>query len=279
LKYLAIFSLVLVFSVSAACDRELKEHPISIEHKREIAAGQEATDPSRSVSGTIRFDDALVSKKPENSTLFLIARSKGTTAVPPLAVKRYSLIKFPFEYKIGQENVMVKGAQFEGEIDITARLDMDGVAKAQPGDIEGVVTARAGDAAVEIVLDRMVETVVVSTESASVSGTIRVDPALVDKLPKTTTLFLIARSEGIRRGIPLAVKKVVAVEFPYSFALGQSDVMLPGAGFDGPITLFARVDQDGDAAPTPGDIDGKVSATAGDKNIELVLDNLIGVSQ
>ena len=279
MKYLAIFSLVLVFSASAACDRELKEHPISIELKREITASQEATDPSRSTSGTIRFDDALVSKKPEKSTLFLIARSKDTAAGPPLAVKRYSLVKFPFEYKIGQGNVMVKGAQFEGEIDITARLDMDGVAKAQPGDIEGTVTARAGDAAVEIVLDRIVETVVVPAGSASVSGTIRIDPVLVDKLPKTATLFLIARSEGVRRGIPLAVKKVVAVEFPYSFTLGQSDVMLPGAGFDGPITLFARVDQDGDAAPTPGDIDGKVSATAGDKNIELVIDNLIGVSQ
>ncbi len=174
---------------------------------------------------------------------------------------------------------MVKGAQFEGEIDITARLDMDGVAKAQPGDIEGTVTARVGDIAVGIVLDRVVETVTVSTGSASVSGTIRIDPALVDKLPKTATLFLIARSEGARRGMPLAVKKVMAEEFPYSFTLGQSDVMLPGAGFEGPITLFARVDQDGDAAPTPGDIDGKISATAGDKNIELVLDNLIGVSQ
>ncbi len=133
MRYLAIFSLVLVFSVSAACDRELKEHPISIELKREITAGQEATDPSRSVSGIIRFDDALVSKKPEKSTLFLIARSKDTAAGPPLAVKRYSLVKFPFEYNIGQGNVMVKGAQFEGEIDITARLDMDGVAKGTTG--------------------------------------------------------------------------------------------------------------------------------------------------
>jgi hypothetical protein len=279
LKYLAIFLLILIFSVSAACDRELKEHPISIELKREIAASQGTIDSSGSVSGIIRFDDALGSKKPEKSALFLIARSRGATAGPPLAVKRYSLVKFPFEYKIGQGDVMVKGAQFEGEIDITARLDMDGVAKAQLGDIEGTTTARPGDVAVEIVLDQVVETVAMPTGSASVSGTIRVDPALVDKLPKTATLFLIARSEGARRGIPLAVKKVMAEEFPYSFTLGQSDVMLPGAGFEGPITLFARVDQDGDAAPTPGDIDGKISATAGDKNIELVLDNLIGVSQ
>jgi hypothetical protein len=279
LKYLAIFSLVLVVLASAACDRELKEHPISIELKREITASQEAADPSRSVSGIIRFDDALASKKPEKSTLFLIARSKGATAGPPLAAKRHSLVKFPFEYKIGQGDVMVKGAQFEGEIDITARLDMDGVAKAQPGDIEGTITARTGDVAVEIVLDQVVETVVMPTGSASVSGTIRVDPVLVEKLPKTATLFLIARSEGVRRGIPLAVKKVMAEGFPYSFTLGQSDVMLPGAGFEGPITLFARVDQDGDAAPTPGDIDGTISATAGDKNIELVLDNLIGVSK
>ena len=287
MKYLAIFSLFLVFFSVSACDKELKEHPVSPQLKQQMAAQKEAANEGQFISGLVRIPEELSSRASEKPVLFLIARPEGTSGGPPLAAKRYSLIKFPFEYRIGQENVMLEGNRFEGKITLTARLDMDGFAKASPGDIEGTVTVSAGDEAVEIVLDRVVEATARSAAGdrivgdriagdRSVSGIIRVDPALADRLPKNGALFLIARSEGVQRGMPLAVKKLTAVEFPYSFSLDQSDVMLPDASFEGPITLFARIDHDGDAAPAPGDIDGKISVTVGDKNIELILNNLIG---
>jgi len=58
--------------------------------------------------------------------------------------------------------------------------------------------------------------------------------------------------------------------------LGQADVMLPGALFEGPITIFARLDSDGDAAPAPGDIDGSVATIPGGDQVEIILDHLIG---
>jgi hypothetical protein len=109
-----------------------------------------------------------------------------------------------------------------------------------------------------------------------VSGIIKIDRNLVDQIPEGASLFLIARSEGAQRGIPLAVKKLQGITFPYSFTLGQADVMLPGALFEGPVTIFARLDKDGDAAPAPGDIDGVVAANPGDQQVEIILNHLIG---
>jgi|TARA_B100001079_G_scaffold60967_1_gene51674 hypothetical protein len=276
LKQLAIFSLFCGLFALVACDKELKEHPISPQVQQEMAAREKASDPTRSISGTIEFEESIASKIPENGTLFLIARPEGVTGGPPMAARKHSLIQFPFEFKIGQENVMMEGNSFEGKIKITARWDLDGQPKASPDDVEGSVIVPAGSTEVKIVLDHVIEVEKASAEAKTVTGTIRIDPALADQMPQGASLFLIARSEGVQRGMPLAVKKLAGITFPYAFSLGQADVMLPGAVFDGPVTIFARLDKDGDAAPAPGDIDGKITTNAGDQNAEIVLNRLIG---
>ena len=274
MKRLAIFWLVISFFAVVACDRELKEHPISPQVKKQMDARKKFSDPARSVSGTVDFDESIASKVPKQGTLFLIARPEGVLSGPPLAAKRHSLVKFPFDFKIGQENVMLEGNTFEGNITVTARWDLDGMPKASPDDIDGSVTVTSGSTDVKIVLSHVIEAKKGSTDTM-VSGTIRIDTNLVDQIPEDASLFLIARSEGVQRGIPLAVKKLQGVTFPYSFTLGQADVMLPGALFEGPITIFARLDKDGDAAPAPGDIDGVVTTKPGDQQVEIILNHLI----
>ena len=238
-------------------------------------ARKKFSDPARSVSGTVDFDESIASKVPKQGTLFLIARPEGVLSGPPLAAKRHSLVKFPFDFKIGQENVMLEGNTFEGNITVTARWDLDGMPKASPDDIDGSATVTSGSTGVKIVLSHVIEAKKGSTDTM-VSGTIRIDTSLADQIPEGASLFLIARSEGVQRGIPLAVKKLQGVTFPYSFTLGQADVMLPGALFEGPITIFARLDKDGDAAPAPGDIDGVVATKPGDQQVEIILNHLIG---
>jgi hypothetical protein len=276
LKQLAIFSLISSFFAIVACNQELKEHPISPQVKQQMAAREKAGDPVRSISGTIEFDESIASKIPEQGALFIIARHEGVSGGPPLAAKRHSLIKFPFEFKISQENVMIEGNTFEGSLTITARWDLDGLPKASPDDVEGSVTVPSGSTNVGIMLSHVIQVENASAEAKTVSGTIYIDPALVDQVPEGASLFLIARSEGAQRGMPLAVKKLKEIKFPYSFALGQADVMLPGAVFDGPITIFARLDKDGDAAPASGDIDGSAVTNAGDQHVEIILNHLIG---
>ena len=275
LKQLAIFWLIISFFAIVSCDRELKEHPISPQVKQQMDARKKFSDPALSVSGTVDFDESIAFKVPKQGTLFLIARPEGVLRGPPLAAKRHSLVKFPFDFKIGQENVMLEGNTFEGNITVTARWDLDGMPKASPDDIDGSVTVTSGSTGVKIVLSHVIEAKKGFTDTM-VSGTIRIDPSLADQIPEGASLFLIARSEGVQRGIPLAVKKLQGVTFPYSFTLGQADVMLPGALFEGPITIFARLDKDGDAAPAPGDIDGVVATKPGDQQVKIILNHLIG---
>jgi len=275
LKQLAIFSIVISFFMIFACNRELKEHPISPQVKQQMAAREKAKDPARSISGTIEAGDAIAHILSAQGTLFLIARPEGVTSGPPLAAKRHSLIKFPFKFKIGPENVMIEGNRFEGSLKITARWDLDGLPKASPDDVEGSITVFSGTKDVRIVLDHIIEKQS-SIETKTISGTIRIDPVLHAHMPAGASLFLIARSEGVKRGIPLAVKKIEEVKFPYSFVLSQADVMLPGAVFDGPVTIFARLDKDGDAAPASGDIDGNSLTKVGDQQVEIILNHLIG---
>ena len=275
MKQLAIFWLIISFFTIVSCDRKLKEHPISPQVKQQMDARKKVSDPARSVSGTVDFDESIASKVPKQGTLFIIARPEGVLRGPPLAAKRHSLVKFPFDFKIGQENVMLEGNTFEGNITVTARWDLDGMPKASPDDIDGSVTVASGSTGVKVVLSHVIEAKKGSTDTM-VSGTIRIDPTLADQMPEGASLFLIARSEGVKRGIPLAVKKLQGVTFPYSFTLGQADVMLPGALFEGPITIFARLDKDGDAAPAPGDIDGVVATNPGDQQVEIILNHLIG---
>jgi hypothetical protein len=275
LKQLAIFWLVLTFFSVVSCDQELKEHPISPQVKQQMDARKKVYDPDRSISGTVDFDESIASKVPKQGTLFIIARPKGSLSGPPLAAKKHTLIKFPFSFKIGQENVMLEGNTFEGDITVKARWDLDGMPKASPDDIDGSVTVISGSKNVKIKLDHVIEAKKGLTDKM-VSGIIRIDPNLADQIPEGASLFLIARSEGVQRGIPLAVKKLQGVTFPYSFTLGQADVMLPGALFEGPITIFARLDKDGDAAPATGDIDGVVTTSSEDQKVEIILNHLIG---
>jgi len=276
LKQLAIFSLIFSFFAIVSCDRELKEHPIPPNVKQQMAAREKANDPARVISGTMEFDESIASKVPDQGTLFIIARPEGVSSGPPLAAKRHSLIKFPFEFKIGQENVMIEGNTFEKNITITARWDLDGLPKASPDDIEGSVTVSSGSTDVKILLNRIIGLDKASVEAKTVSGTVRIDPVLEDKIAEGASLFLIARSEGVQKGMPLAVKKLEDIKLPYTFTMGQADVMLPGTVFDGPLTIFARLDKDGDAAPAPGDIDGNTVTKAGEQQVEIILNHLIG---
>ena len=106
---------------------------------------------------------------------------------------------------------MMEGNTFEGILAITARWDLDGLPKASPDDVQGSVTVPSGSKNVRIILNHVIELEKASVEAKTVSGTIRIDSTLADQIPKGASLFLIARSEGAQRGMPLAVKKLEAM--------------------------------------------------------------------
>lgn len=107
--------------------------------------------------GTISVDAKLKSKVDARAVLFIIVHPAGSTAGPPLAVKRIEHPLFPLSYSLGPENVMMPGLSFSGKVLVSARLDKDGnpVTK-QPGDMTGEYKknpVEVGSQNVDIVID------------------------------------------------------------------------------------------------------------------------------
>ena len=269
MKQLALFLSFWGILLISGCDKGLKEHPLPESLKKELARKADPTIHVNDVSGTISLNPEL--KVSPNAKLFIFARPEGMSAGPPLAVKRHSVFQFPFKFDIGQLNTMMEGSQFEGIMNLTARLDQDGNRKSSPGDVEGKIQITAGQKGVQLVLNNLI-----SGDAYNIEGTVNVSEALQKKIPENGTLFIFARSEGVKRGPPLAVKRVADLKLPYEFTLGPQDVMMPGTAFEGPMVLVARIDVDGDARAGLGDIEGFVSAQPGDRNIKLLLNHLTG---
>ena len=271
MKRLTLFCSLLIIILLLGCDKDLKEHPLPESLKKELARKADPTIHNNDVFGTISIDPGLKVGLIPSARLFIFARSEGVDAGPPLAVKRHSVFQFPFEFDIGQLNTMMEGSQFEGAMNLTARLDQDGNRKSSPGDVEGKIQITAGQKGVQLVLNNLI-----SGDAYNIEGTVNVSKALQKKIPENGTLFIFARSEGVKRGPPLAVKRVAELKLPYEFTLGPQDVMMQGTAFEGPMVLVARIDVDGDARAGPGDIEGFVSAQPGDRNIKLLLNHLTG---
>ena len=271
MKRLALFLTFLIIIGLSGCDQGLKEHPLPESLKKELARKADPTIHNNDVSGTIVLNSKLEVRLSPSAGLFIFARPEGIEAGPPLAVKRHGIFEFPFDFEIGQLNTMIEGTQFEGAMNLTARLDQDGNRKSSPGDVEGKVKITAGQKGVQLVLNNMI-----SGDAYNIEGTVNVSEVLKKKIPVNGTLFIFARSEGVKRGPPLAVKRVADLKLPYEFILGPQDVMMPGTAFEGPMVLTARIDVDGDARAGSGDIEGFVSAQPGDRDIKLLLNHLTG---
>ncbi len=103
-----------------------------------------------------------------------------------------------------------------------------------------------------------------------ISGTIRVaDGAAV---PAGATLFVIARTG--ESGPPTAVLRLPAPSFPFDFRLGPEDRMIAAMPWEGPFTVTARIDLDGNATTRDaGGLEGRAAAPAapGDTGIAIAL--------
>jgi len=271
LKQLAVFCIFLIILLVQGCEQKMKEHPLPETLKKQLARKADPTIHDNDISGTISLSPDLKVNRSPAAGLFIFARPEGVETGPPLAVKRHGVFEFPFDFEIGQLNTMIEGTQFEGTMTLMARLDQDGNRKSSPGDVEGTVKVTAGQKGVQLVLDNPIQ-----IEAYNIKGTVDVSEALKSKIPENGTLFIFARSEGVRRGPPLAVQRIPDLKLPYEFTLGPQDIMMPGTAFEGPMVLAARIDVDGDARAGPGDLEGFVGAKPGDRNVKLLLNHLTG---
>jgi len=259
------------FLLFGGCERELKEHK---GHPAVVKKLEMQSDPAlqaKAVSGKVTLDPKIKAGIPQGAVLFVYARAQGVTSGPPVAVRKMTFFQLPQEFSISPADSVMTQDGFDGPLTLSARLDRDGNARAGAGDITGSVDVTTGQKGVTIVLNQVIEEM-----GNKVTGTISLDPVLKAQLPDNKVLFIFARPKGVKRGPPLAAKRIFVTQLPYSFTIGQADTMMPGAEFDGPITLTVRLDQDGNASTAQGDLEGSLETHADAKNVKLVLNHVIG---
>jgi hypothetical protein len=93
----------------------------------------------------------------------------------------------------------------------------------------------------------------------SLTGLVKISPALEDHWPAGAYVFVIARGEG--GGPPYAVRRYDHAKPPFAFALGPDNLMIAGMPAPSRLVVTVRVDQDGDALTRElGDLEGGPSA-------------------
>jgi cytochrome c-type biogenesis protein CcmH len=120
-----------------------------------LACNSTPKEPAQKViRGTIDVKADLKDKVQPTDTVYIIAR-KGPGG-PPLAVKRVTPPAFPLTYELTEKDVMM-GGPFDGEVELTVRVDKDGDAMSKnPGDLFGKSAAaiKVGDTAANLTIDQ-----------------------------------------------------------------------------------------------------------------------------
>lgn len=117
---------------------------------------ERAIDPNKYLKGTIKPTAETKDVVPKGAVIFLSVKRADASGQPtgaPLAVKRLRLSTWPLWFQLTEEDAMVSGTQFDGEVVITAWADQDQDAMSKtPGDVLGTVKAKipANDLVLEL---------------------------------------------------------------------------------------------------------------------------------
>jgi len=105
--------------------------------------------------------DELQANMPSNAVLFVIIRSAGPVAGPPLGVRRIINPNLPLELTISDQDSMMAERKIssESELRIQARLSLSGAPKAQSGDWQSapVMVLLKTKQTVQLVMDQRVD--------------------------------------------------------------------------------------------------------------------------
>jgi hypothetical protein len=234
------------------------------------------------ISGTVTV--ARGAAAPAGATLYVFATRRAQPR-PPVAALRIPNPKFPQPFRIGAADAIV--GPLAGDLDIGARLDVDGDAGTQePENLTGEYAknpVRPGQSGVAIELAPAPAPAAslapkaafarTPERGASLSGTIRLAPGAGP--PAGGVLYVIARQGSQIAGAPFAVKRMDVSSFPIAYVLTVGDTMSPDALFSGPVSVAARMDADGNASTKgPEDLVGEFPrnpATVGDAGVDITL--------
>ncbi len=114
-----------------------------------LARGDGAARTGAKISGVATLAQGAQYK--EGMSFFISARPIG--GGPPLAVKRLGRVTFPYAFELNEENTMMEGTDFSGEVILSLRLDQDGNPLSQEaGDLSAKIKTTVGAEGLELIL-------------------------------------------------------------------------------------------------------------------------------
>ena len=111
----------------------------------------------------------------------------------------------------------------------------------------------------------------------TIEVTVELAPALAAQLADTDTLFVFARTPD-GAGLPVAVKRLPAKDFPVVIGLSDADGLMPAQklSMQEQVRLMARISKTGDAAAASGDLEAEtqVIPVRDGTDVTLVIDRV-----
>jgi hypothetical protein len=133
----------------------------------ETLGGLQPPDPNRKIDPGMFLKGSLTASKATaglirpGAIIFLSVRpvnkATGETLGSPLAVERLEVQSLPIRFQLSEQQTMVAGTAFEGDVMVYARMDGDGEASTTlAGDVEGSVMATIPADGLKLSLDTVV---------------------------------------------------------------------------------------------------------------------------
>lgn len=120
-----------------------------------------AIDPNKYLKGTIKVTDKTKDAVPAGAVIFVSVKRADASGQPtgaPLAVKRLRLSTWPVWFQLTEEDAMVSGTDFAGDVVITAWADQDQDAISKtPGDVLGTAKAKIPSKDIVVNLDTVLK--------------------------------------------------------------------------------------------------------------------------
>ncbi|MCK5435672.1 MAG: c-type cytochrome biogenesis protein CcmI, partial [Nitrosomonadaceae bacterium] len=141
---------------------------------------------------------------------------------------------------------------------------------------------KIGDQNVRILIDQQVGQKVTNgvgaeSSASTISGVVKISPALAGKASPEDTLYIYARAKDGPR-MPLAIVRLQAKNLPAQFSLKDGMGMNPNMKLSSfpEVVISARVTKSGKAIPASGDLQGFSEVVKiGDQNVKILIDQQV----
>lgn len=108
-----------------------------------------AASNERKIAGIVKLPEGASYKA--GMSFFISARPAQGGA--PLAVKRLGRVTFPYQFELTENDRMMEGTVFEGDVLLAIRLDQDGdPISRQEGDFAATANVKVGDVGIDLEL-------------------------------------------------------------------------------------------------------------------------------